>query len=157
MNYLKSAIQALVLVAFLQIPTQTKAHCEVPCGIYNDSARIQMLYEHITTIERSMAMIKKIETAENLDYNQLVRWVNTKEQHAEKIQDIVYQYFMTQRLKPIGKENKKAYNKYIEQITLSHKILIYAMKAKQSIDEEYIKKLRETVHLFEHAYFGHTH
>ena len=26
------------------------AHCEVPCGIYNDELRIAMLYEDITTI-----------------------------------------------------------------------------------------------------------
>lgn len=157
MNYLKSTIKMFALFVLLQIPVQTKAHCEVPCGIYNDSARIQMLYEHISTIERSMSMIKKLEKAEKPNYNQLVRWVNTKEKHAKKIQKIVYQYFMTQRLKPVEKQDKKAYDKYIEQITLSHKILVYAMKAKQSTDEEYIKKLRETVHSFEHSYFGHTH
>ena len=30
------------------------SHCEIPCGIYNDKMRIDMIKEHITTIEKSM-------------------------------------------------------------------------------------------------------
>ncbi|MCK5701941.1 MAG: hypothetical protein KAI29_12345 [Cyclobacteriaceae bacterium] len=29
---------------------KTYAHCEIPCGIYNDELRITLLYEHFTTI-----------------------------------------------------------------------------------------------------------
>ena len=35
---------------------QSKAHCEIPCGIYGDSVRIALIYEHITTVEKSMKM-----------------------------------------------------------------------------------------------------
>ena len=52
MKQLKLFISAGVL-SFLFIQ-KTYAHCEVPCGIYEDSVRIVMIYEHITTIEQSM-------------------------------------------------------------------------------------------------------
>ena len=33
------------------------AHCQIPCGIYDDAARITMMEEHVTTIEKSMKQI----------------------------------------------------------------------------------------------------
>ena len=156
---MKNTLITFVLFTTLTFSGLTSsAHCEIPCGIYADSIRIVLIEEHITTIEKSMMMIKKLEAAETIDYNQLVRWVVNKEEHAKKIQDIVAQYFMHQRIKPVDETDKEHYEKYIEQLTSLHQISIYAMKAKQSTDEVYIKKLSETVHRFEHAYFeGHKH
>ena len=34
-----------------------EAHCEIPCGIYDDEAGIKQLLEHVTTIEMSMNQI----------------------------------------------------------------------------------------------------
>jgi nickel superoxide dismutase len=90
------------------------------------------------------------------NYNQLVRWVTNKDDHANKIQKIVSQYFLHQRIKPVEPENEEAYKKYVKHLTLLHEISVYAMKAKQTTDLEYIKKLRMTVDKFEDAYF-HTH
>ena len=33
------------------------AHCQVPCGIYDDAVRIIQLREHVTTIEKAMKQI----------------------------------------------------------------------------------------------------
>lgn len=129
------------------------AHCEIPCGIYGDSVRISLLYEHIETVEKSMTKIEELSTNESIDYNQLVRWVNNKEEHANKIQDIVSQYFLHQRVKIKDISDEEGYTEYINQLTLLHQVLVYAMKAKQTTDLAYIEKLRETVHTFEHAYF----
>lgn len=138
--------------------TKLAAHCEIPCGIYDDSVRIALIYEHISTIEKSILKISELQAAEKTDYNQLVRWVMNKEEHASKIQEIVAQYFMHQRIKPVDETEKDKYAKYIEQLTLLHELQVYAMKAKQNSDEVYVKKLRETVHNFEHSYFNnHTH
>ena len=30
------------------------AHCEIPCGIYDDQTRVQLIHEHIGTIEKAM-------------------------------------------------------------------------------------------------------
>jgi nickel superoxide dismutase len=144
-------INLLVISTILLLFTVTssaKAHCEIPCGIYGDSIRIKLLYEHISTIEKSINKINALDNSHDI-----VRWVINKEEHAKKIQEIASQYFMHQRIKPADKSDKKAYQRYIKQLTLMHKIQIYAMKSKQSTNPDNIKKLRELVHKFEHAYF----
>lgn len=144
----------IVLVGIFSLSSlQSKAHCEIPCGIYGDSLRIALIYEHIETIEKSMNQINEISKQETPDYNQLVRWVNNKEEHALKIQEIVSQYFLHQRIKPTSSDNEEAYRKYTKQLELLHNILVFAMKAKQSTDLAHIASLREKVHAFEHVYF----
>ncbi|MDY6953871.1 MAG: superoxide dismutase [Ni], partial [Thermodesulfobacteriota bacterium] len=41
----------------LFVVSYASAHCEIPCGIYDDQMRIDMIAEHITTIEKSMKQI----------------------------------------------------------------------------------------------------
>lgn len=148
-----------ILIGILSLSSlQSNAHCEIPCGIYGDSVRITLIYEHIATIEKSMNMINELSEQEKPDYNQLVRWVANKEEHALKIQEIVSQYFLHQRVKPTTSDNEEAYKKYVKQLVLLHNISVFAMKSKQSSDLGHIETLREKVHSFEQVYFGgHTH
>lgn len=150
---------AAILTLVLSLPSlQSKAHCEIPCGIYGDSLRIALLYEDITTVEKSMQMIKELSAQENPDYNQLVRWVVNKEEHAKKIQDVVSQYFLHQRIKIASPDDEDAYRKYTKQLETLHQILVFAMKSKQSTDLSIIDTLREKLHNFEHLYFDdHKH
>jgi nickel superoxide dismutase len=125
---------------------ESKAHCEIPCGIYADSVRITLIREHITTIEKSMTQIEELSKASSPNYNQLVRWVVNKEEHAVKIQEIVSQYFLHQRIKPVESSNTEAYAKY--QKTSGNcctKMLVYSMKCKQTTDKAFIENLRSTV------------
>ena len=122
------------------------AHCEIPCGIYEDSQRVNMIREHITTIEKSINQIIKLEKSEGLNYNQLVRWVMNKEEHALKLQNIVTQYFMTQRIK-VGTDN------YEKKLSTLHKLLVYSMKSKQTTDLKNIGMLRSLANEFEGLYF----
>jgi nickel superoxide dismutase len=78
----------------------------------------------------------------------MVRWVSNKEKHANEIQHIVSQYFMTQRIKPDQK-------KYSEKLTVLHKILIDAMKCKQTTDLAQVEALRKHLKKFEALYFEH--
>jgi len=153
-------ITALFLVGFglMILSNKSFAHCEVPCGIYDDSVRVALMYEHITTIEKAMNSINQISEESNPNYNQLVRWIMNKESHAEKLQEIVSQYFLHQRIKVADPADQDAYNLYVKHLTLLHEMLVNAMKAKQTTDLSFIEKLRETVHAFEHSYFGnHEH
>lgn len=134
----------------------TKAHCEIPCGIYADSVRISLIKEHITTIEKSMNQINEISASSTPNYNQLVRWVTNKEEHAKKIQEIVSQYFLHQRIKLVDENQKEAYVKYQTHLGLLHKMLVYSMKCKQTTDLGFTEKLKATVSDFENAYF-HKH
>jgi nickel superoxide dismutase len=158
----KGLICAVILSSSLLIAPHIFPHCEIPCGIYGDEVRFYIMEEHIATIEKSMNMIVEFSRDEDegeeeeaeTNYNQLVRWINNKEQHANYIQDIVSQYFMTQRVKPVSEEDSEQYEKYIEKLTLLHHMLIFAMKAKQSTDLENVEELRALLTNFRTAYFG---
>lgn len=142
----------LALISF-SITKKTFAHCEIPCGIYEDTLRIELIKEHITTIDKSMKMIIELSKEEPLNYNQIVRWVNNKEVHAVKLQDIVTQYFLNQRIKPTKPENQELYEKYIKHLSLLHELMVYSMKAKQTTDLSYVEKLNSTILEFEKSYF----
>jgi nickel superoxide dismutase len=147
----------IAVAVLLTVAIQSFGHCEVPCGIYDDQARVRLMYEHIATIAKSMVEIDKLSKAAPVNYNQLVRWITTKDNHADQFQHIVSQYFMTQRLIP-AKPGDKAYQKYITELTLMHELLVNAMKCKQNIDPKIPEAMRETLHQFEHSYFpDHKH
>jgi len=130
------------------------AHCEIPCGIYNDELRIDLIKEHIQTIEKSTTSIVELSKADPANYNQLVRWVNNKEDHANQLQEIVTQYFLTQRVKPADPKDAAATAAYVKQLTLLHDMLVQAMKAKQTTELEPVEKLKALVGEFYEAYFG---
>ncbi len=149
------ATTSLTLVLFLTLGVQASAHCQIPCGIYGDELRVQLMEEDITTIEKSMKEITAIGNTEDPNYNQLVRWVVNKEEHAQKIMDTVTAYFMAQRIKwPGDPADEKAQNEYLHKLALLHQIQVHAMKAKQGTDLEEIAVLRDLVAKFRIAYFG---
>jgi nickel superoxide dismutase len=149
MKKLMFSILAVLLPLSFSIST-VSAHCEIPCGIYDDQLRVQLIAEHATTIEKSMKQIMTLSKANPTNTNQLVRWVTNKEKHATEIQQIVAQYFMTQRIKPDQE-------KYSEKLILLHKILIAAMKCKQTTDLSHVNALRAHLKEFEMLYFGGSH
>ena len=130
------------------------SHCEIPCGIYADQMRVVMIAEDITTIEKSMTEINRLSKEGDKNYNQLVRWIVNKDEHAVKIQEVVYQYFMTQRLKITDPKDEAAYKKYLSQLVPLHELLVYAMKCKQTTDLENCEKLRKALEAFQAAYFS---
>ena len=144
----KIYLYVLAAVFYLFVSTNNvSAHCEIPCGIYDDQMRVTMIAEHISTIEKSMNQILEIQKEKNHNANQLIRWVMNKENHADELQKIVSQYFMTQRIKFDAKE-------YDKKIGLLHQMLVYAMKCKQTTNLENIQKLREALKGFEALYFA---
>lgn len=151
---MKKTLIVLTVVIFSIILTKTvTAHCEVPCGIYNDELRIELIKEHIQTIEKAMNQINEIQSSSAINYNQLIRWINTKENHATMIQEIAEQYFLTQRVKFTEPTDTNKYKKYINQLTYLHQLIVYSMKAKQSTDITNITNLSSALGKFENAYF----
>ena len=147
------ALTVLAAAALLGTTLQSQAHCEIPCGIYTDKMRVEMLKEHFTTIEKSMKQIEAIGAEAKPNHNQLVRWVTNKDQHANEVQEIVKQYFMTQRVKPVEESAGKAYKDYVKKVTLLHQMLVSAMKCKQTTDTAHVAKLHALLADFEKAYF----
>ena len=152
-----TTLLAFTLLAVACVPLMNiapaYAHCEIPCGIYGDRMRIDMIAEDITTVEKSMKQITALSGQQEKNFNQIVRWVQNKEVHADKIAHTVTQYFMTQRLKPAPPELKREHDLYLKKLTILHKMLIQAMKAKQTTDLRHVERLRALLDAFDKAYF----
>ncbi len=148
----KKLIGFAILCVAIVFSSMVYSHCQIPCGIYDDSARFEMVAEHITTIEKSMKQIAELSKQVRPDMNQIVRWVQNKEKHADELSGIVTYYFMAQRVKPVEKAEGKAYEEYVKKLTLLHQMLVYSMKAKQTTDLSNVEKLRTLLAEFQTAY-----
>lgn len=154
-NIIFVAVLFLLIVSF---SSKVFSHCQIPCGIYDDKMRIQQIKEHITTIEKSMKLIKELSKEGEKNYNQIIRWVMNKEGHANQLTEIVTYYFMTQRLKPVEDKKSPEHKELTQKLTVLHGIIVFTMKAKQTVDLSHISKLRELTDKFSSIYFKeHTH
>lgn len=113
-----------------------RAHCQVPCGIYDDQARVQMMREDLVTITKAVGEIQALAAKKDAQSaHQLVRWVMTKEQHAERIIRTISDYFLAQKIKPVDAvegKNQAERAAYLEMLASHHAVLVAAMKCKQS-------------------------
>lgn len=151
----RTLLTGLVSLAVVAVASPAAlAHCQIPCGIYDDPARFTLLEEHVTTIEKSMRQIESLSRQQDRNWNQIVRWVTNKEAHADRLSEIVTFYFMAQRVKPVDPGDKEAFSKYIRELTLLHQMLIHAMKSKQTVDVDHCAKLRELIADFKASYLG---
>jgi nickel superoxide dismutase len=131
-----------------------QAHCQVPCGIYGDQMRFEMFREHIATLEKSMNQINELSKNANSNVNQLVRWVNNKDHHADEFTNIVTYYFLAQRIKIIDPQNTTEFSDYQNKVTLLHQMMVFAMKCKQTTDLKNVEELKSLVDQFENIYFS---
>lgn len=149
---MKNGTLLLLACWLLAVAAPLWAHCEIPCGVYGDQARFAAIAEDLTTIEKAMKQIATLAgESDAQSANQLARWVATKEDHANRIQHVVAQYFMTQRLKEV-EEGDEARAAYTEKLVLLHKMLRGAMKCKQTVDVQHVEKMRMLLQEFEKAY-----
>ena len=79
--------------------------------------------------------------------NQLVRWTTTKDDHAQRIQQTMLDYFLAQRIKTDDP-------KYMEKLAAAHKVIVAAMKTKQSADPESAQALEDAIFAFYKSYEG---
>jgi len=154
----KSARKPIAVVCILAVvailASIAYSHCQIPCGIYNDQLRFDTIAEHITTIEKSMKLITELSGQDKPNMNQIVRWVQNKEGHADEISHIVSYYFMAQRVKLPAEGNTKAQNEYVKKLTLLHRMLVYSMKAKQTTDLANVEQLKSSLNEFHKVYHG---
>ena len=110
------------------------SHCQIPCGIYDDKARIASMLEDAHTIEKALIELSK----NDLSKNQLIRWVNNKELHAQNIINCISNYFLAQKL-------SSSEEKYEEILSDLHNVIINAVKVKQKTRLEYCNQLKESI------------
>ncbi len=133
------------------VPTNLSAHCQVPCGIFDNDNVISSMHTDYVTIEKAITQIKELSKDPAANAHQITRWIINKESHAQDIQEKVLNYFLAQRLKlPENEADKELYN---EKLALCHEVIITAMKCKQSTDMANAEKLHDLLHSFE-KHFG---
>ena len=140
---------SLAPVLLLSMTTNVTAHCQVPCGIYDDHARVHSMLEDVTTIEKAVAQIAGLSGKHDAQsQNQLVRWIQTKEAHASNIITVTAEYFLTQKIKVTADTDKA----YVSQLITCHRLMRAAMKAKQTVDPKVVGELRKAVQALGHLY-----
>ena len=143
---------AIVSLAALTAVTSHNVlgHCQVPCGIYDDAARVHAMYEDAVTVEKATTMLAELDgKADIQSQQQIVRWVMNKESHAQKIIETMGDYFLTQRVKPSQED-------YAIRLQEHHAVILAAMKAKQNADEKFALELKQAVATLE-KYYPHEH
>lgn len=120
---------------------RAKAHCDVPCGIYDpSSAQIAAL-----TVVRMMDLIADLESKggdKNAAYhNTLSRYITVKEEHAEKAKHEV-RIIWGDYIKPQHTE------KHPNTHDLVHKIMQLGSKSRQTADRETAVQLVEAINQF---------
>lgn len=114
-------------------------HCQVPCGIYDDANRVHQMLEDVSTISKAIGQIHELNGKSDVQSTQqMIRWVNNKEIHADKIIDTISQYFLTQRVK-LGAED------YLTRLSEHHAVIVLSMKVKQKADAKIAKDLKQAV------------
>lgn len=139
-------LMVVLMTWMIAIPLEASAHCQVPCGIYDDHARIHAMEEDVATIGKAVAQLQEAQDKDDAQsFNQRVRWTQTKEDHASRIIDVVSQYFLTQKIKPADPKDKKAHADYVARLTACHGVLRAAMKTKQTVDPEAVEGLSQAL------------
>ena len=129
----------LAIAAFIGSSKTAQAHCQVPCGIYDDNARMVSMLEDAATVEKAVAALATLAgKTDAQSVNQSVRWVMNKETHAQRIIATISDYFLTQRVKP-GQDD------YATRLARHHAVILSAMKAKQKVDADSAQVLRESI------------
>ncbi len=149
-------IATLLVIAIL--PHTVFAHCQVPCGIYDDAARIARMYEDAATIEKAMVQMQDLAgKTDAQSANQFTRWVITKEAHASNIITTVSEYFLTQKVKPVAADDE-GHAAFLLKLEDHHLVMNAAMKAKQKSDPEVVGALRAALdRMGKHYDLEHSH
>jgi len=149
---IKKLLMTTVILSTVLFTSHTAwAHCQVPCGIYDDHMRVQGMLEDAATVEKAVTMMNELAGKTDVQsQNQMVRWVVNKEEHAQKVIETISNYFLTQRVKTSQKD-------YVDRLKLHHAVILAAMKAKQNSDLASAKELRASIAALEAFYPEHKH
>ena len=142
---MKRTIIALCALAVFT-PASISAHCQVPCGIYADDNVIGKMHTDYETIEKASKQIIELSKDPAKNAHQLTRWILNKESHAQSIQTTVTDYFLAQRIK-LGEASTDK-ESYLKKVTSCHRLIVAAMKCKQSTDAKAVETLHNELHTF---------
>ena len=124
-----------------------KAHCDIPCGIY-DPIIPQIAALTVVRMIDLMAAFEKDHPEKDLAYhNTLSRYIAVKEEHAEKVKADVRviwgDYFKPNHIEA-----------YPELQALTHEIMALGSKCRQTVDREVALKLVDKLNRFAEIFWA---
>ena len=123
-----------------------KAHCDIPCKIYDPMIAQIATLTMIRTVDLLDDLAKKSELTTN-DKAQFSRLVSQKEEHGIKVKDEVRVIWGDYFKEP-------QFSKYPEIHDLTHTIMLTASKAKQNVDREVSIDLLNHVNKFAEIFWS---
>ena len=127
-------VRTVVEAARSSVASALPAHCEVPCGIYDDHAEIEGMRLDAMTMRKASAQITALSgKVDAASLNTITRWAMVKEEHGRKLQHTVAWYFVAQRVKAPAGADIAAREGYHRQLAAFHRITVAAMKAAQNL------------------------
>jgi hypothetical protein len=132
-------VMLVVALCLATVLISSHAHCQVPCGIFNDEMRVQSLFEDHQTIAKAMAAIQTLAVVPNAhSFNQATRWVATKEEHCDKIINLVTHYFLAQKMAVVDAVQcaddetceRGPYEQYLAKLAKHHRVIRAAVKVR---------------------------
>lgn len=152
----KILVMMLMSLSLAMTSTQSLAHCQVPCGIYDDHARVERLMEDSETIRKAVMSLSELSgKTDPQSINQAVRWVNNKESHASNIITTMAEYFLAQRVKP--NTDAKGQEAYTKKLVEHHAVILAAMKVKQKAHAKAVDELDAALKALAKYYPKHPH
>ena len=148
MNIRHLTVLLAAAAGLLTFSPRAAAHCQVPCGIFDNDNVIKSMHQDWETIVKACKQIDELSKDTGKNIHQITRWIKTKEEHAQAMQEKTLNYFLAQRLKPDMADQ----DAYTAQLKLCHQIIITAMKCKQSTDQANLDKLHDLMHRLEVAF-----
>jgi len=122
---------------------QAKAHCDVPCGIYDPiTAQIAAL-----TVVRMMDLMNDLQGDGKEQANSMSRYIAVKEEHAEKAKN---------EIRVIWGDYIKAQHveQYPELNAVTHKIMQLGSKCRQTLDRNAGVELVEAINKFAEIFWA---
>lgn len=142
---------ATLLFSITCLTQNVFAHCQIPCGIYDDHAKVKEMMQDAETIKKATIFIAELSDKDDpQSQNQRIRWIMNKEKHAQNIISTISDYYLTQRVKASQKD-------YPERLMKHHAVIVAAMKAKQHADTKFAIELTDTIKAIAPYYPEHTH
>ena len=79
-------VRAVVEAARSSVASALPAHCEVPCGIYDDHAEVEGMRLDAMTMRKASAQITALSgKVDASSLNTIARWAMVKEEHGRKL------------------------------------------------------------------------
>lgn len=113
---------------------KVSAHCQMPCGIYNDQMIYDKIDQYYDTMIKGMHVINNNKFENVHDRNEFVRWVMTKDKESDEVANVLLTYFLMQKIKPSNDPDS------LELLKSIHNMLFLLVQIKQGTE---IKMVRE--------------